>query len=272
MWTKKAFLVVMTAMAAYLGTTRAADFDGDAPVHVCSGPKPSVENRWRDAWVVTAAETFSECNGFYTDNRLRGDSVASRGRIDVPAGTPAHVDLVTVGPSEVVFSMTMSQKLLVTREHRDFTLRSEASCRVDLKVMLPPGMGGQDILGVEALVQPVLKRYASENAAILAAGFLPGDDPSYAAAHGTAMAQQHEFETRQQAEAIDARMAQWVNQTQRIQGRISNDPDYLAGFARGVEAGKATAVTKCEELASAQQAMLAMRGPCTGTFAAQGGR
>ena len=271
MLTKRTFLVVMTALAASLGTPRAGVYE--PPVHVSPGPTPSIENRWLDAWVVTSADTYSECNGFYTDNRLRGDQVSSHGRIDVPIGTPAHVDMVTLSASEAVFSMTMSQKLLVTREHRDFTLQAEARCQVDLKVMLPPGMKGeQDILGIEALVQPAMKRYPTEDAAVLAAGFLPQDDPAYASAHQTAIARQQEFESRQTAEAIDARMSQWVSQTQRIQGRISNDPDYLAGFARGVEAGRATALTKCEQLATAEPAMLPMSGPSAATFASKGSR
>ena len=271
MWTGRTLLVVMTALAASLGTPRAADHE--PPVHVSPGPTPSIEHRWLDAWVVTSADTFSECNGFYTDNWLRGSQVSSRGRIDVPAGTPAHVDMVSVSASQVAFRMTVSQKLLVTREHRDFTLQAEADCRVDLKVMLPPGLSAdQDILGVEALVDPAMRRFPTENAAVLAAGFLPSSDPTYASQHQTAIAQQREFESRQKSEAIDARMNQWVSQTQRIQGRISNDPDYLAGFARGVEAGRATAVTKCEQLATAEPAMLPGGGPSTATFASKGSR
>lgn len=271
MWTGRTLLVVMTALAASLGTPRAADHE--PPVHVSPGPTPSIEHRWLDAWVVTSADTFSECNGFYTDNRLRGSQVSSRGRIDVPAGTPAHVDMVSVSASQVAFRMTVSQKLLVTREHRDFTLQAEADCRVDLKVMLPPGLSAdQDILGVEALVDPAMRRFPTENAAVLAAGFLPSSDPTYASQQKTAIAQQREFESRQKSEAIDARMSQWVSQTQRIQGRISNDPDYLAGFARGVEEGRATAVTKCEQLATAEPALLPGGGPSTATFASKGSR
>jgi hypothetical protein len=271
MLTGRTLVVVMTALAASLGTFRAAD-DGP-PVHVSPGPTPSIEHRWLDAWVVTSAETFSECNGFYTDNWLRGSQVSSHGRIDVPAGTPAHVDVVSVSESQVVFSLTVSQRLLVTREHRDFTLQAEARCQIDLKLMMPPGMSAaQDILGVESLINPVMKRYPTENAAVLAAGFLPSTDPTYASRHQTAIAQQHEFESRQTAEAIDARMSQWVSQTQRIQGRISSDPDYLAGFARGVEAGRASAVTKCEQLATAEPAMFPGGGPSTATFASKGSR
>ena len=271
MWTGKTLVVVMTALAASLGTLRAAD--DEPPVHVSPGPTPTIEHRWVDAWVVTSAETFSECNGFYTDNWLRGGQVSSHGRIDVPAGTPAHVDMVSISESQVAFSMTVSERLLVTREHRDFTLQAEARCQIDLKLTLPPGMSAaQDILGVESLVDPVMKRYPTENAAVLAAGFLPSTEPAYAAQLQTAIAQQREFESRQQSEAIDARMRQWVSQTQRIQGRISNDPDYLAGFARGVEAGRATAVTKCEQLATAEPAMLPGGGPSTATFASKGSR
>jgi hypothetical protein len=269
MW--KRTVLMLAAVAASFGAARAALVQ--PPLFAPGVKTPTIVERWADAWVVTSAGTFSECNGTYTDNWLSGGRVTSRGHEDVPAGTPAHVDAVTVSAAHVTLSLTMSQSLLVTREYRDYTLHASARCQVDLKVLLPPGMSANhDILGVESLMQPVLHRFASEEAAVAAAGFGSGNEATASVERDTALAQQKEFEERQRSEAVDERMNQWISQTSRIPAQISNDPDYLAGFARGVEAGKVSPAAKCQDLVSSEPAMQPGRGVSSASYAAKGSR
>jgi phosphopantetheinyl transferase (holo-ACP synthase) len=267
----KRTVLMLAAVAASVGAARAALVQ--PPLFAPGVKTHTIAARWTDAWVVTSAATFSECNGTYTDNWLSGGRVRSHGHEDVPAGTPAHVDAVTVSAAHVTLSLTMSQSLLVTREYRDYTLHASARCQVDLKVLLPPGMSAsEDILGVESLIQPLLRRFANEEAAVEAAGFGPGNETTAAAERDTALAQQKEFEERQRSEAVDARMGQWISQTSRIPAQISNDPDYLAGFARGVEAGKVSPAAKCQDLVSTEPVMQPARGTAAASFAAKGSR
>ncbi|HKQ97915.1 MAG TPA: hypothetical protein VJV75_08575 [Candidatus Polarisedimenticolia bacterium] len=214
-------------------------------------PRPETfASRWTGAWIVTGQPMTSECNGIYTNNQVAGGRVFGRGHQRFEAGVVGRVDQVLVSSSRVTLSITLSERLYVTRPMREFTLTDTASCQVDLKFMVPPGMGSEgDLIALENLVSPVVERHAGEGQAILASGFLPWDGPEAAMAQREAIAAHRDWKAAENRQAVDARMAAWSAQTARLSSTIENDPDYLAGFARGVEEGKNAAVKSCEELA-----------------------
>lgn len=214
-------------------------------------PRPETfASRWTGAWVVTGQPVSSECNGIYTNNQVAGGRVIGRGHQRFESGVVGHVDAVLVSASKVTLSVTLSERLYVTRPMREFTLTDTASCQVDLKFMVPPGMGTEgDLIALETLVSPVVERHSGEVQAILASGFLPYEGPEAAAVQRDAIAAHREWKAAETQQAVDARMAAWSAQTARLSSSIENDPDYLAGFARGVEEGRASSVKSCEELA-----------------------
>ena len=231
-----------------------------------------MERRWKDGWVVTAAETASDCNGIYTDNRVSGARIESHGQQRFAAGTPAHVDAVFLTANRLSLKMTLNENLLVTRQMGEVTLHGQAACRVALKLPVPEGLAkGDDWPGVESLLKPYLERYSSEDQAILASNFLPRDDPGYAAARAEAIAEHRKEDGPPAAVASDGRLNQWISQTARVSDQISSDPDYLAGFARGVEAGRALPPS-CTDLAQSGPAQQPPRGPMTAEFASKGSR
>src|SRR5512143_2650642 len=113
MW--KRAVLLLAAVAASYGPARAAVVQ--PPLFAPGVKTQNIVDRWTGAWVLTAAGTTSECNGTYTDNWVTGGRVSGRGHQEVPAGTPARVDEVTVSSAHVTFSLTMSQSLLVTHEY-----------------------------------------------------------------------------------------------------------------------------------------------------------
>ena len=238
---KTATLILTVGLLAAPAAARAAAVE----------PTPvTFSSRWNGAWVVTGQPMASECNGIYTNNQVTGTRVFGSGRQRFEAGVVAHIDHVLVTSSKVVLSMTLSERLYVTRPGRDFTLSSTAGCQVDLKFMVPPGLSAEDdLIALEALVSPVVERHAGQGQAILASGFLPPDGPGAAEVQREAIAAHRTWKASEDQEAVDARMAAWSAQTTRLSSNIENDPDYLAGFARGVEEGRSSAVKSCEELA-----------------------
>jgi hypothetical protein len=193
---------------------------------------------------------MSECNGIYTNNQVAGGRVIGHGHQRFDPGVVGHVDQVMVASNKVTLRITLSERLFVTRPGREYTLSNTAACQVDLKFMVPPGLGADnDLIGLEALVSPVVERHAGENQAILASGFLPLDGPGADMVQREAIAAHHEWKSAEEQQAVDARLQAWSTQTARLSSSIENDPDYLAGFARGVEEGRASAVKTCEELA-----------------------
>ena len=74
------------------------------------------------------------------------------------------------------------------------------------------------------------------------------DTPAYEAERQEAIAEHREWRQEQTSAALLARLDMWTAQTTRLSKGISQDPDYLAGFGRGVEAGRNTVPTACDEV------------------------
>ena len=233
-----------------------------------------LQDQWTGSWVVTSTETFSDCAGFYTDNEVYGDaSVMSRGRTQIDAGTPARVDSLDVRDDRLSLRLTLSVNQMVERPHREFTLRALARCQAEVRVMVPPGLvEGGDIAGLEALLDRVVERHSDERSAILASNFLPLDTPEYEARRQEAIAEHREWRQEQTSTALLARLDQWTAQTTRLSKGISQDPDYLAGFGRGVEAGRNSVPTACEEVTRFEPSPQPARIHSSTAYAAKGNR
>ncbi len=262
--------------AAAAGAPKPARSEALAPPRT-TGPVEAVnalQDRWTGAWIVTSTETFSDCAGFYTDNELYGDAtVGSRGRLRIDPGTPARVDSVDVRSDRLSLRVTLSVNEMVEREHREFTLRALAKCQAELRVMVPPGMtAAGDAAGLEALLDHVVVRHSDERSALLASNFLPVDTPAYQAERQEAIAEHQEWQRGQNAAAMQARLDEWTAQTTRLSSQISQDPDYLAGFGKGVEAGRGTVPSACEDVTRFEPAMQPARNTSNAAFAAKGGR
>jgi hypothetical protein len=183
------------------------------------------------------------------------------------------VDSVDVRSNRLSLRVTLSVNEMVEREHRDFTLRALARCQAELRVMVPPGMTSSgDAAGLEALLDRVVERHSDERSALLASNFLPMDTPAYEAQRQEAIAGHQEWRQEQNAAAMQARLDQWTAQTTRLSAQISQDPDYLAGFGRGVEAGRGTVPASCEEVTRFEPAMQPARNNPNAAFAAKGSR
>ena len=217
--------------------------------------RETFESRWQGAWVVTSAPTMSDCNGIYSDNWVSGASVRGHGRHLIEAGTPARVDYVEVTPSRLTISLTLSERLYVTSPRREYTLANTARCQIDLKVTVPPGLASEgDVLALEALLEPVVERHASEDQAIVTSGFLPLDTVDYATTRQEAIAEHQEWKAAESNAAIESRLREWSARNERISSQMSPDPDYKAGFSRGFEDGRGAPVMTCAELAKAAPA------------------
>jgi hypothetical protein len=255
------FAVVAMALAASFGQPE------PGRTHVARG---TFESRWQGAWVVTSAPTTSDCNGIYSDNWVSGTSVRGRGLHIIEPGTPARVDYVEVTPSRVTIGLTLSERLYVTSPRREYTLSDTARCQVDLKVTVPPGLAAEgDVLALEALLEPVVERHASEVQAIVTSGFLPLDAVDGAGTRQDAIAAHRQWKAAESNAAIESRLREWSARNERISSQVSDDPDYRAGFARGLEEGRGAPALSCADLAHAAPAPY---WPTTATaaFAAQG--
>src|SRR5213594_3347074 len=181
----------------------------------------TLESRWRGAWVLTAVDTFSDCAGTHTNNRVNGTLVSSRGRIRFRPGELAQVGKVDLKRSRLDILVGVPEPILVSFRDGPFTLYNETRCLIELDVELPRSLvSNDDANGIDAAIAPVLKRFTNQDEALQANA------------------------------AIQARIDKALEETARLTDRVTSDPDYLKGFAAGVEAMRAVDLGQCGELMS----------------------
>ena len=229
--------VALAAAAVAAGAARAGGF------------QDTLASRWRGAWVVTNAETYSDCAGSYTGNRINGRLVSGRGMLRFKAGELAKVDSVDLKRSRLDLRLSFPEPVLRSYTDGPFTLYDETQCRVEMEVELPREMvKGQDVMGVENLLRPVIERHATEDAARSSKGYNDRHRESYPADYKQTLAQHSAWRAEQTNIAVKGSIDRLVDETSRITERIGGEPDYLSGFVQGVEAGRAPHPVTCPDL------------------------
>ena len=208
-----------------------------------------LEDRWRGAWVLTGLDTYSDCNGFKTNNEVSGMLVQSRGHYAFRKGELARVQDIDLKHSSVRISVNLPETVLASDQDGPFTLYNEVRCALDVDVELPRSVvKNEDLAGVEEALAPILKRFNSMEGAVASRDWNHRKRDAYPADYDQTLARHAAWKAEQANAAIRARLEQASEETSRITDRITGNPDYLKGFAAGVEAVKSMELSECDDL------------------------
>src|SRR2546428_5761994 len=197
----------------------------------------TLESRWRGAWILTAVDTFSDCAGTHTNNHVNGTLVSSKGRIRFRPGELAQVGKLDLKRSRVDILVGVPEPILVSFRDGPFTLYNEARCLIELNVELPRSLvSNDDASGIDAALAPVLKRFTSQDEALQAKSFNHRKRDPYPADYDRTLAEHAVWKAQQANAAIQAKIDKALEETSRLTDRVTSDPDYLKGFAAGVDA------------------------------------
>jgi hypothetical protein len=211
----------------------------------------TMESRWRGAWVLTAVDTYSDCAGFHTDNQVSGTLVNSKGRFRFRPGELAQVGKVDVKRSRIEILLSLPEPILTSFRDGPFTLYNDTRCLVELDVDLPRSIvSNDDANAVESALRPILGRFASQDDATQAKTWNRRQRDAYPADYDRTLAEHAAWKAKQANAGIQARLDKAMEETTRLSDRITGDPDYLKGFAAGVEAMKAIDLSRCNDLLS----------------------
>jgi hypothetical protein len=211
----------------------------------------SLELRWRGAWVLTAVDVYSDCAGTHTDNRVSGTLVSSKGRNRFRPGELAQVGKLDVKRSRLDILLGIPEPILVSFRDGPFTLYNETRCLVELDVELPRSLvSGDDVEGIETALKPILRRFASQEEATQSKSWNHRQRDPYPAGYDRTLAEHAAWKAQQANASIQARLDKATEETSRLADRITSDPDYLKGFAAGVETMKAVDLSRCGDLIS----------------------
>jgi hypothetical protein len=210
-----------------------------------------LKNRWLGAWVVISVESYSDCQGTFTNNRINGTLVKSKGRIKFSAGELAKVYKINAKRSRVDLHLTVAEPLLMSYSEGPFTLYREAGCKIEFEVEVPRNLvRGKDADTVDDLLGAVLERYPSEQDAMASELWNMREMEPYPEDYDRTLAELAIWRAHRANEAVQAKLDHAYEMVDRLTDRLSSDPIYLAGFGEGVELAKAHPLHGCPELLS----------------------
>ena len=209
----------------------------------------AVGSRWRGAWVVTTADSYSDCAGLYSTNRVSGRLVSGRGRVRFKPGELARVESVDLKRNRVDLRMTLVEPVLASRQDGPFTLYDEATCRVEFDVEVARDLVKErDLDGLDQVMRVVVERYDAEPEARASKRYNGRAREPYPADYDRTVRAHARWRAEQGNAQVQARIDALVDETSRSSDRIADEPDYLAGFGKGVTAGRASRVGSCAQL------------------------
>jgi len=209
----------------------------------------AVTARWRGAWVVTTSDSYSDCAAVYSNNRISGKLVAGKGRYRFKPGELAKVDSVDLKRNRVDLRLALAEPLLAPRQDGPFTLYDELTCRMEFDVEVARDLvKGQDIDALDAVLGIVVERHDAEVAARASARYNGRARDPYPADYEQTVREHATWRAVQTNVLVQTRIDALVDETSRISDRIADDHDYLAGFGKGVAAGRAARPASCPEL------------------------
>lgn len=217
-----------------------------SPAALAASLEREVKSRWLGAWVVTSVEAYSDCGGLYTDNRINGTLVKSGGDFRFQPGELAKVDKIDVNRRRVDLLLTLNEPLLVAYREGPFTLYREAWCKVELQVELPrETVKAKDGESVEDALVRILERHVTEEEALASRSWNEREREPYPEDYDRTLAELAIWRAHRVNEGVQAKLDYALEETARVAYRVSGDPDYLAGFARGIEAARGADLRDC---------------------------
>jgi hypothetical protein len=211
----------------------------------------TLQGDWLGAWVIVRGESYSDCNGGYTHNRINGTLVKGSASWRFAPGELAKLDKVDLKRSRLDLSLTFDEPFLVGYQDGPFTLYREAQCRVELEIEIPrEAVKSKDDSHVERLLMQVLERYASEDQARASASWNEREMAAYPPDYDETLARHTIWRAEQTNATVQAQLDRALDETSRLPDRMASDSAYWSGFSQGVQAARSVSLDACQVLLS----------------------
>jgi hypothetical protein len=221
------------------------------PAAVAGSLEKDVRARWLGAWVIIDVESYSECGSMYTNNRVNGMLVKSKGGQGFEPGELAKIDKIDVKRSRVDVLVSVAEPVLTPYAEGPFTLYREVSCKLEFEVVLPrEAVKTKDVEAVDGAIGAILERHATEAAARDSDLWNGREMEPYPEDYQLTLARLAVWRAEQTNLKVQAKLDQATQETMRLGDRVSSNNEYITGFARGVETARAAMPADCSALLS----------------------
>jgi hypothetical protein len=211
-----------------------------------------MKTRWLGAWVITDLETWSACGGTYTNNRVNGSFVKSKGQHRFRPGELAKVVKLDGNRQRMDVFLEVYEPILVPYQDGPFTLYRELACKLELEIMVPrEAVKNQDIKTLDRALGKVLARYSTETEARQAEAYNGRELDPYPDDYEYTLARHAIWQAEQANARVQSKLDLASETARRLVYGINGDEDYMSGFASGVEKAKSTTYQGCSSLTAA---------------------
>lgn len=212
----------------------------------------ALDRRFAGAWATTAVEVYSGCSGTYSNNDIGPAGVISKAARRFAPGELIKIDKVKVKRSRIDLLVTLAEPVLVPWTDGPFTLFDERQCKAQLIITVPRSVikTGDVVAAAEACNSAVTAHH-SRRAAIDSGQWngrrrrpLPADYDHTVALH-------ERWKAEQTNTAVTAKMDDAAEEAADVADDIERDPEYLDGFAAGIEKMHRSGPSSCSSLVEA---------------------
>lgn len=201
---------------------------------VAAADEGALNFSWRGAWVLIGTDTFSGCGGSFTNNEIRGSSSRSKGEYRFRAGELGTVYKINLNRKRVEVLVELAEPLRVPRREGPFTLYDQLACKVELQLPLPRRASSRTE-EVDRLIADLLERHGSRESAQASESWNGRLREPYPEDYEETLYEYQVWQAQQLNAAVAERIDEAIEEASRLVDRLDDDPEYLAGFARGVD-------------------------------------
>ena len=213
-----------------------------------AGLEDQLNSRWRGAYALARLPVASSCDGFYNDNDVVGDRADSKARRSFEAGELVRVERVGVHRGRIDVFLDLTEQVLDEVRDGPFTLYEPRSCRIQLRVPVSNRWTPEQ---VEARLGELLERHDSARAAEASEAWNGRRRAPFPEGYEQTLAAYKVWKAQQANAAVQARMESAIEEASRLGDRVRSDPEYLEGFAAGMEEVRDRYYGDCAALANA---------------------
>jgi len=229
---------------------------------LASALEDRMERDLEGAWATLQVEIYSNCSGAYNDNHVNASGVSAKADRRFEPGEVVKIDRIKVKRSRVDLLLTLAEPILKSHSDGPFMLFSESPCKVQLIFDVPRDwIKAGDHRKILSEIDQRLTTFSSFEAARTSSLWNGRERESYPDDYQLTLIRHEIWQAEELNLQIQARADHALEIALQAASGISSDPEYLKGFADGVEDMKFWSEDNCDRLMSASFSSISKSPP-----------
>lgn len=210
-----------------------------SPGSVDAGPiEDAVEAQWRGVFVVLKAESRSGCEDTYTNNPAFGARLGGRGEHRLGPGELGQVKKVDVKRNRVDVFVDFLEPVRLAYVDGPFELYRHADCKIELQFEMPrASLKKAPPEELRGLFSEILERHETQSSVEASSLYNARRVEPFPEGYDAVLADYEIWKAEQFDAEVHDRLAQTLDEANRLANRVRSNPSYAEGFAAGLRYG-----------------------------------